>query len=596
MARGTRQLEMRADFTDLLAGVPALAALDHSSLRELSSAFEPRRFPDRSVVLHQGTVSAGLYLLHRGSVAVRVQRAGQRETVAEITPPGFFGELSFVTGRPCVADVEAVGPIEVGVLTKEALEGLGPARDVLLNALLHLVSVRLHDTVSGARVLNRARIVWLRADAAFPAARAFAVELARALHAGAIGDTLVVADGLGGSEVPRTAGDAPFAIAALPRTGEAIAAGLEGWRRDFRHTVVLASREPRGIEPAASGVDVVGDLIAGAAPLPPVDGVRSFVAADAARTRLDRLAGARQLVFDTDAAEAALQSGDVTPPRFRRTAHSLARFVLGRQVGLALGGGGACCWAHLGMLSVLEEAGIPVDMVAGCSMGSLVGGLFSAGRTVTEITAIADWWRTRYWRMIEPRFWRLHLVSARGLEKALVGYFGDRLLPSLEVPFWANAVDIESGEEVILDRVPVARAVRASMALPGSWPPLDLDGRVLVDAAIMAPVPVGPVRAMGADFVVAMNVMPPMRAGAVRRRNPMRFYDVLQRSLRIGGHEIGRNRAVGDADIMLMPALESHSMADFPRCHEIIRAGAEETGRHRSQIVAAYRALTEARS
>ncbi len=482
------------------------------------------------------------------------------------------------------------------MLTKEALQSLGPSRDALLNALLHLVSTRLHDTVSGAPVLNRARTVWLRADEAFPAARAFAAELGLALHEGAVGDTLVVGDGLGGGEAPQRVGDAPFAVASPPATRAATAARLEAWRREFRHTVVLAPRGSEGAEAPVSGVDVVGDLLAGGAPLPPLDGARSFVAADAARTRLDRLSGARQLVFDTDAADQAFRTGGTTPPRFRRTARSLARFVMGRQVGLALGGGGACCWAHLGMLSVLDDAGIPVDMVAGCSMGSLVGGLFCSGRTVAEITAIADWWRTRYWRMIEPRFWRLHLVSARGLEKALDGYFGDRLLPSLEVPFWANAVDIESGEEIILDRVRVARAVRASMALPGSWPPLDLDGRVLVDAAIMAPVPVGPVRAMGADFVVAMNVMPPMRAGAVRRRNPMRFYDVLQRSLRIGGHEIGRNRALGDADIMLMPALEAHSMADFPRCHDIIRAGAEETRRHRAQIVAGYRSLVEARN
>lgn len=586
---------MRPDLIDRLEDVPSLASLDRAHLRELASAFELRRFPDRALVLRQGAVSAALYLLHRGTVAVRVRRAGQRETVAELTPPGFFGELSFVTGRPCVADVEAVGPIEVGVLTREALEGLGPSRDALLTALLHLVSTRLHDTVSGAPVLNRARTVWLRADDAFPGARAFAAELSLGLHEGAVGDTLMVADGLGAADVPQRPDRSPFAIAAPPATREATAARLEAWRREFRHTVVLAPRGHEGTGPPVAGVDVVGDLIAGGAPLPPLDGTRSFLAADAARTRLDRLAGSRQLVFDTDAADAAFRAGGPTPPRFRRTARSLARFVMGRQVGLALGGGGACCWAHLGMLSVLDEAGIPVDMVAGCSMGSLVGGLFSAGRTVAEITNIADWWRTRYWRMIEPRFWRLHLVSARGLEKALDGYFGDRLLPSLEVPFWANAVDIESGEEVILDRVPVARAVRASMALPGSWPPLELDGRVLVDAAIMAPVPVGPVRAMGADFVVAMNVMPPMRAGAIRRWNPMRFYDVLQRSLRIGGHEIGRNRAVGDADIMLTPALEAHSMADFPRCHEIIRAGASETNRHRAQIVAAYGGLVEAR-
>lgn len=227
-------------------------------------------------------------------------------------------------------------------------------------------------------------------------------------------------------------------------------------------------------------------------------------------------------------------------------------------------------------------------------MGSLVGGLYCAGRTVTDLTAIAESWRVRYKWMIEPRLWRMHAVSDSKLERALGEYFGGRRLTDLEVPFCANAVDIETGEEVVLDRIDVATAVRASMALPGSWSPVDLGGQVLVDAAIMAPVPVGPVRAMGPDFIVAMNVMPPMRPAPLRRRNPMRFFDVLNRSLRISGHEIGNNRAAGECDVMLTPALESHSLSDFSHCHEIIRAGVAETRRHLPHIVAGYRALVDA--
>jgi hypothetical protein len=100
---------------------------------------------------------------------------------------------------------------------------------------------------------------------------------------------------------------------------------------------------------------------------------------------------------------------------------------------------------------------------------------------------------------------------------------------------------------------------------------------------------------MGADFVIAMNVMPSMQAGSISRHNPLRFFDILFRSLRISGHEIGKNRSVGEADVMLTPALESHSLLDFGRCHEIIRAGVDVGERHRPQIAAAYRALEEAR-
>ncbi len=134
------------------------------------------------------------------------------------------------------------------------------------------------------------------------------------------------------------------------------------------------------------------------------------------------------------------------------------------------------------------------------------------------------------------------------------------------------------------------------MSLPGSSPAYEYGDRLLVDAAVMAPVPVGPVRAMGADFVVAMNVMPSMRAGSVHRRMPWRFFDVLFRSLRLSGHEIGRSRSAHEADVLLTPALETHSLLDFPHCDEIIQAGRDVAGRHRAQIAAGYQAVIEARA
>jgi NTE family protein len=578
-----------------LAAIPALSACDPASLARLAERFRFRSVSDGATILAQGSTNSALFVLRRGTVAVRVRRGGGRETLAEITAPSFLGELSFLTGRICSADVQAVGPVDVAEISSEALADLGPLRDGLLHALLQLVAARLHDTTSCAPMLHKARTVWLRPDDRFPASLAFATELAAGLKELSTGDILVVAGGLDAREEPDARAGRPFAIAAPPASDALGAERFAEWRTRFRYTVALWPHADGG-PPPMHDVDMIGDLVAAGRPLVPIEGVRHFVAADAARASLDRLSGTRQLLFDADAAEDAFREGRPVPARFRRTARSLARAVVKCQVGLALGGGGACCWAHVGLLSILAEAGIPVDAVAGCSMGSLVGGLLCSGRSIDEITQIADWWRTRYWRMIELRFWRLHAVSAGGLERALRRYFGSLRLTNLEIPFWANAVDIETGEEIVLDRQPVPQAVRASMALPGSWPPLELDGQVLVDAAIMAPVPVGPVRAMGVDFVVAQNVMPSMHRGSIPRRNPRRFYEVLMRSLRIAGHEIGNNRAVGDADVMLAPRLEKYSLADFPHCHEIIRAGVEEAERFRPQITAAYRSLVEARA
>jgi NTE family protein len=578
-----------------LSGIPAFSGLDRQSLASLAEACEVRRYPDRSVILQQGRTSSVLFLLRRGTVAVRVNRGGRRETLAELLPPTFFGELSFVTGRSCSADVEAVGLVDVACLSTEALGRLGGAREALLQVLLQLVATRLHDTVSGRPSLRRAGTVLLRTDDAFPAARAFARAFAGGLQDGAAGNTLLVADGLGGSIDPVPAAGAGVSVAAMPPDGPQFAERLDAWRRDYRHTVLLTPAGRLNGMPLA-GIDAVGDLVAGGTPLPPSEAPFRFVAGDAARVRFDVLNGERQLLHDTDAAERAVEGGGALPARFERTARSLARAALGRQVGLALGGGGACCWAHIGLLEVLEDAGIPVDVIAGCSMGSFVGALAGAGRSTADLRQIADSWRSRYARLLELRIWRMHLTNDRRLRRALDEYFAGRDLGSLDTPFWANAVDVLSGEEVIIDRGPVTEAVRASMSLPGSSPAYEYGDRLLVDAAVMAPVPVGPVRAMGADFVIAMNVMPSMRSGSVHRYNPFRFFDILFRSLRLSGHEIGRSRPLSEADILLTPALESYSLLDFPRCDEIIEAGHDVAERHRAQIVAGYRAVVEARA
>jgi NTE family protein len=587
---------MSHDLADFLVGVPTFAALDQESLAELAKAFDTVSVPDRKLILQQGTVSRALYLLRRGTVAVRVRRDGHRETVAELLPPSFFGEISFFTGRTCSADVEAVGPVEVATLTPEALAGLGVARVRLTELLLQLVAGRLHETVSGRATLHRPRTVLLRADDAFRAPLAFSAEMAEGLRDRSTGETLLVVNGRGAGAEPRGVAGATHAIAELPATWDERATRLEAWRREFRYTVFLERPEDRLVDRPPLSFDAVADLVAGGPALPPIDAPLLLLAADADRVRLEVLSGSRQLLRDADAAEQAFLAGRELPPRFCRTTRSLARAVAGRQVGLALGGGGACCWAHIGLLSVLEEAGIPIDMVAGCSMGSLVAALVSSGRSVAEMTAIADYWRTRYRWMVELRFWRMHLVSERGLRRALEGYFQDRELGGLELPFWANAVDVRTGEEVLLDRGRVTDTIRGSMTLPGSSPPFELGERLLIDAAMLAPIPVKPVRAMGAHFVIAMNVMPSMAAGTIPRYNPLRFFDILFRGLRISGHEIGVNRAVSDADVLLTPALETHSLLDFSRCHEIIRAGVDVTERHRDQIVAAYQGLVDARS
>jgi CRP-like cAMP-binding protein len=204
------------DLASFLGTIPMLTGLEPDDLAALAGACEVRSYPDHALVVEQGRTSAVLYLLKQGKAAVRVQRGGRRETVAELLPPAIFGELSFLTGRVASADVQAVGPIEVAMLTSERLAALDRGREALLGLLLNVVAGRLHDTVTGNETLHRPRCVWIRTDGAFNAGEAFAAALAAQLRERSVGETLVVGERVGGSPQPARSTSGPFHVVSMP--------------------------------------------------------------------------------------------------------------------------------------------------------------------------------------------------------------------------------------------------------------------------------------------------------------------------------------------------------------------------------------------
>jgi NTE family protein len=261
------------------------------------------------------------------------------------------------------------------------------------------------------------------------------------------------------------------------------------------------------------------------------------------------------------------------------------------QVGIALGGGAAWGWAHIGVLSVLEKAALPVDVVAGCSMGTVIGTLRCTGRSLEELREIANYWRNRTKRFIEYRVWRMHLLNEKAVRRAFARYFGDRQVNQMEIPFWANAVDIGTGREFTIKSGPIVDAVRASISLPGLLPPFDSNGRMLVDAGIMDPVPVNLIRRMGCRYAIAVNAMAPLEGEPLSKRYPINIFDVMFRCTRIMGHEIGQARAEAAANVMMTPPVRNISMLQFDRSEEIIDCGRRVAEENLPAILAGYERL-----
>ena len=250
-----------------------------------------------------------------------------------------------------------------------------------------------------------------------------------------------------------------------------------------------------------------------------------------------------------------------------------------RRIGLALSGGGARGAAHLGVLKVLEREGIRPDCVGGASAGSMVGAGYCAGLSVAEMEEVVlnlQW--SKLGRLVRPR---LGFFDSQRLENYVTELIGDLQFADLSIPFAAVAVDILTGQLVVLKEGSVAWAVRASCALPGIFTPVERGDQLLVDGGTINNLPVSIVREMGADYVIAVDLLPPQdwhpRPQNLFEMWTLSFYTLLRVT-----HAEGE-----DADCLIAPDVGTYiSMMDFSKTGELIEKGVEAAEAKMDQIKA----------
>lgn len=179
----------------------------------------------------------------------------------------------------------------------------------------------------------------------------------------------------------------------------------------------------------------------------------------------------------------------------------------GNKIGLALGGGGARGMAHLGVLTVLLEAGITVDCVAGCSAGAILGAVYCAGMPLEQIHSLAA--HVRWRRLASPSRSRRGLLTLDKLERWLVMLIDEVNFAELSIPLAVVTVDTVTGQRVVLREGSVANAVRASCSVPGFVEPVPVGDQLLADGGIIDNVPVNAARELGADFVIGVDIFEP---------------------------------------------------------------------------------------
>ncbi len=177
------------------------------------------------------------------------------------------------------------------------------------------------------------------------------------------------------------------------------------------------------------------------------------------------------------------------------------------KIGLALGGGGPRGLAHIGVIKVLEKNNIPIDYIAGTSVGALVGGLYAFSK---DISSIEDHIMGKNWFQTLSYFADPSLVGGfiqgHRMEEFLEGYLHDASFNDLKIPFQATAVDLQTGQLARLNTGSLSRAIRASSAVPVLFKPVEIDNHLYLDGGLLSSVPVGTVKQMGADIVVAVQL------------------------------------------------------------------------------------------
>jgi len=589
---------MNEEIARFLASSPVFSELSVEQLEQIASLFRQEKYSAGTVVLRQGGASEAVYFIRSGQLAVRIQRATWRETIAYLQPPDIFGELSFVTGRACVADVEVLVDTELLLLHRDMVPKLPEHRDVILRSLMKVIAGRLQDTVTRGGKVRETPVVLLLPSPGWDAQRSFSWELSRSLARQTGRKTLLVT--IGGAQDKSAQEIEPGFVStqiALRSSGESmrseLARNLTEWKSKFENILLNPLEADSSQLPESTGKfsNWMGFLLGPGEQAPAEVGSQRFVVQSASNPTLPFLSGNRQLIFDAPKSESEHLANRPVTARFQRTVDSIARCIAGTQVGLALGGGAAWGWTHIGVLSVLEEAGLPIDVVTGCSMGSVIGAFYSAGFGVEDLKGIADTHRNRTRRFIEWRLWKLCLLNEKKVRKTFRQYFGDRDVNQTDIPYWANAVDIRTGKEYTIKDGSLVECVRSSIALPGLLSPATRNSHLLVDAGIMDPVPVMLLRSMGCHFAIGVNAMAELESQEVSNRYPFNALDVLTRSMFLMGHEIGQARAEQAADIVFTPALGDITMLQFSRSPEIIECGRRATEAQLPGILAAYERL-----
>jgi NTE family protein len=530
----------------------------------------PAGFAAGDVLVRQGEATRRLFLITSGTVTVALGTGADARVIARLGRGSWIGETALLTGSLSSTTVVAESDVRVLVVSQRDFLAAAGEDPAIFREVARELAHRLRSADEIIDHTPQKRLVGLR----YRREHAQHVErVIDACRATASGRFLVLGFGApaaGAASVRDYALDSTLygplrsrvsrGDAVAIQAGDAAAEDVDGFLRmvaEFSELVIAYGCEiPRVVRAHFSHLVTFGDV----------------------RT-LDHLPPA--VHHSRVSVDGAFDAGRV------------ARRICGRSVGVAFGGGGARGFAHIGVLRVLAEAGVPIDAVSGTSVGAGVAAGLAKGRGIEEMAnSIQTGGRGALLPSVPPIHSSFSSVS---IERELRRQFDRDMFEDLGLPLAVVAVDLISGEEMTFTSGPLVPALMASMAVPGIFPPVRHQGRILVDGALHQPVPVRACRGLGADIVIASQLrVEPESVPGERRALPW-MPEVITAALDImQEHIAGESVAGADVRIESVIRRDIGGLLDFSQRRSIERTGEEAARRVFDQLCALVPASSRA--
>lgn len=533
-----------------------------------------------SVLFHEGDAADSLYVLVTGRLRVSVHTPSGEDEVAELGRGEVVGEMALLTGSPRSATVTAIRDSRLIRLSRSAFERIVERCPRVMLLVTRRLVQRLQRTTRAPRTKSTLTTIAVVSLAASIDAAAFGADLVTALGSS---EAVLVTRGMAEAEAGRE-GAAPG--------DDRLTVWLDGLERRHRHVVYAGDpRDTAWTDRAMREADCILFVAPGAR--------QADADAEAIAARATAVPAARELVLlhpppyadprgtarwiDTTRARAHYHVREGMAADVAR----VARMLTGRAVGLALGGGGARGFAHIGVIEALTAAGVPIDAIAGTSMGAVLAAQYAAGLNAAAMRELNRQHWVRQNPLKDKTLPVVALLAGRRLERMIDRMFGDTQIEDLWTSFFCISADLTRAEMRVHTRGALGRAVRASMSLPGIAIPVHDAGSLLVDGGLMNNVPADVMRTV-CGKVVAVDVSPqkdlaitaPYPAAASGWRllwgrkasNLPGIGAILMRSVMLSSTR-HQTAIAHDVDLFLRPAVDHFGMFEWDAIDRLADAG-----------------------